>query len=293
MEKIPFIGAGTHLYRFLNPAARHFWPSIGELLSNQTLFLNSRTNFNDPYDSRPIVDNDLSTAAIRTYCQQAIQNPINPRRSITSVARILELKSSGRTHLNKKMIENIKIEMRQATDDFLDRAGLVSFSLTAENPLLWGHYAELFMGICAIFRRGISASSALSMCARVSYVNKRPRLPVSLFHQMAATRMLGGAYDDLANEIFFLSFLHKSVYWGYEQEARIFYPFSALEKLPFGPDELIGFILGPKSPPEFERRMRMEIATRRPSVVLHKSSLSETDFRIIIPHEFSAQHARV
>ena len=44
------------------------------------------------------------------------------------------------------MVENIKAEMRQATDEFLDTAGLLSFSLTAENPLLWGHYASVVYG---------------------------------------------------------------------------------------------------------------------------------------------------
>jgi hypothetical protein len=67
MEKISFVDARTHLFRFLNPAAEHFWPTIRDLLSERTLFLNSRKNFNDPYDSRPIIDNDLSSAAVRAY----------------------------------------------------------------------------------------------------------------------------------------------------------------------------------------------------------------------------------
>jgi len=111
---------------------------------------------------------------------------------------------------------------------------------------------------------------------------------MSLFHNMATTRMSGGNYDDLATEIFFLSFLHKSDDWSYEQEARIFYPFSALKKLPFAPDELAGFILGLKSPQELEQKIRLELKTHSRSVAIHRASLSEKDFRIIVPHEFRA-----
>jgi hypothetical protein len=287
MGNIPFIKAGTHLFRFMDPRTKHFWPTINDMLSQQVLFVNSRRHFNDPYDSYPIIENDLSSLAVRAYCDEMIQNPFNPNRTVTGMARILDLKASGRTRLTKKMVENIKAEMRQATDDFLDTAGLLSFSLTAENPLLWGHYAASFTGVCSIFNRSTSMSSSLSMCATVSYVDRRPRLPMSLFHEMSTKRMSSQPYDDLTNEIFFLSFLHKSNHWAYEQEARIFFPFSALKKLSFDAAELIGFILGPRSAPELEGKMRAEITARRSSVGLYNSSLSRNDFRIIIPHKFT------
>ncbi|HMG78869.1 MAG TPA: DUF2971 domain-containing protein [Xanthobacteraceae bacterium] len=290
MEKIPFVKAGTYLFRFMDSRTEHFWPAITDMLSEQTLFVNSRTRFNDPYDSHPIIENDLSTSAVRAYCEEMIKNPFDPKRSLTGIAHILDLKASGRTRLNKKMVENIKAEMRQATEDFLDTGGLLSFSLTAENPLLWGHYAASFAGICAIFRRSASTDSALSICASVSYVDKRPHLPMSLFHEMSIRRISGQDFDDIANDIFFLSFLHKSDHWAYEQEARIFYPFSAFQKLSFEPSELVGFILGPKSSSDLEQKMRTEIKKRRPSVALHKSSLSQNDFRIIIPHKFTQRH---
>jgi hypothetical protein len=289
MEPIPLVKDGTYLFRFMDCRSEHFWSAIADMLSQQKLFVNSRTRFNDPYDSYPIIENDLSASAIRNYCEAMIQDPFNAKRSLTGIAHILDLKASGRTHLNKNMVEHIRTEMRQATEEFLDKAGLLSFSLTAENPLLWGHYAASFKGICAIFKRSNSTNSALSICARVTYVDKRPHLSMSLSHKMATNRMSNQPYDNLANDIFFLSFLHKSRHWAHEQEARIFYPFSAFQKLSFEPSELIGFILGPRSSPELERKMRTEITTRRPSVALHQSSLSQSDFRIIIPHKF-AQH---
>src|SRR5262249_30051149 len=114
--------------------------------------LNSRKNFNDPYDSHPVIVNDLSSHSIRQYFNEAMQNPFNPKRALAGVARILASRANGKFHLKSKQIEKIKIGMRKNAEKILDNAGLLSFALSAENPLLWGHYAASFTGICAVFK---------------------------------------------------------------------------------------------------------------------------------------------
>jgi len=74
MKEITFVDAGTYLFRFMDPRSEYFWPAITDMLSQQQLSLNSRMNFNDPYDSRPIIENDLSNSAIRSYVQEAIHD---------------------------------------------------------------------------------------------------------------------------------------------------------------------------------------------------------------------------
>jgi hypothetical protein len=291
MNPIPYIKPGTYLFRFLNPSGPHFWPTITALLSEQMLILNSRRNFNDPFDSQPEIVNDVSSSALRAYLDDALQHPFNSRRSLASVARIMELKATGRTTLDKRHLENIKAGLHKSAEEILDAAGLLSFSLTAENPVLWGHYSASSTGICAVFRRGTSQNSGLSVCARVAYVDKRPQLPLSLIHEMTRRRMAHESYDDLVNQIFFLSFLHKSTHWAYEQEARIFHTFHAFKKLPFDSSEFVGFILGPRSSEELGQKIRGEIKRRRPSTGLDRSMLSATEFRIIIPHKFVQHHS--
>jgi hypothetical protein len=291
MLKFPYIEPGTYLFRFMDHRADHFWPTVGDLLSQNKLFLNSRTKFNDPFDSQPIIEDDLTNSSIRKYFNHVLEDPFNPNRSAISTARILEMKATGRTHLTKKSIQEIKTELFKNAHEFLDTAGLLSFSLTADNPLLWGHYAASFSGICAVFRRGTSADSALSVCATVTYVDRRPRLLLSLLHRLATLQMDNLPYDRIADEVFYLAFLHKSGHWAHEREARIYFPFNALKKLPFKPDELVGFILGPKSSEDLEMKMRDQIGALRPSISLDRSTLSENDFRIVIPHRFVRQHA--
>jgi hypothetical protein len=291
MENFPYVETGTYLFRFMDHRSTHFWSALTQILSEQKLFLNSRRNYNDPFDSQPIIESDLSNSSIRDYLQSALADPFNPKRSPQATARILELRASGATSLKKKRLESIKGSLRENAQKILDNAGLLSFSLTAENPLLWGHYAASFKGVCAVFRRGISLKSGLALCARVAYVDERPRLRLSLIHEMTRRRMADENYDELAKQIFFLSFLHKSRHWAYEQEARVFCPFHAFKKLPFDPQEFVGLILGPNSSDELQTRIKDEVGKRRPSISLDKASLSPTEFRIIIPHKFIRHHA--
>lgn len=283
---IPYEESGTYLFRFMDHRSTHFWTAITEILSEQKLFLNSRVNFNDPFDSQPTVKDDIKTSAIRQHLDDMIKNPFNPNRTSKSIAQILRFKSQGKTHLNKKQIDNVKRASRANAFEYLDKCGLLSFSLTPENPLLWGHYAASFMGVCVVFKRGDSISSALSICARVAYVEKRPQLPLSLLFKLGSARMADKPIDDLANEVFFRSFLHKDGHWEHEEEARIFFPFSAYKKIQFHQNELIAIITGPKSPPELIDRLKYEIHSRYSALALHQATLSQTDFRIVIPHKY-------
>lgn len=123
MENIPYIETGTYLFRFMDPRGQYFWPSITNMLSQNILVLNSRRNLNDPFDSQPIIDNDLSNSAIRDYFRNMLEEPFHPRRSLAGAFRILELKTSGKTNLNKKHVENIKAGLHKSAKEILDLAG--------------------------------------------------------------------------------------------------------------------------------------------------------------------------
>jgi hypothetical protein len=190
--------------------------------------------------------------------------------------------------LSDKQIQSIKAASRCNAFGYLDDCGLLSFSLTAEDPLLWGHYAASFKGICAVFKRGSSMQSGLCVCAEVCYVENRPELPLSLLFALGANRMQGKPFDELANEVFFLSFLHKDKHWAYEQEARIFYPFRALKTITFDPHELIGFIFAPNSSRELRDRLTSEVKAKRPDITLSEATLSSTEFKITIPSQYQS-----
>jgi hypothetical protein len=292
MEQPTYIETGTYLFRFVDHRAPHFWAAITNLLSKHELFLNTRKNFNDPFDSQPVIEDDLSNRALRDYIGEAIKNPFNPTRSTMSVAKILEMRASGKTVLKKRELEKIKHILHKNAQKILDDAGLLSFSLEIENPLLWGHYAASFSGVCIAFKRGPFPKSGFVMCAEVSYVDERPRLPLSLIQEVARRRTAGEKHDDITNKILHRAFLRKSKHWSYEQEARIFYPFGAGKNIAFDPRELAGFILGPNSSDDLFKGIKRAISDRSTPVTLDKAALSQTEFRVVVPHKYLRNRSR-
>jgi hypothetical protein len=255
------------------------------------LYLNSRIRFNDPYDSQPEIIDDLEPRQMRAYVREMLSNPWNPNRDLDFTSKILVLRERGATRLTKKHIANIKSGMRAHAKEYLDECGLASFSLTGEHPLLWAHYAASFSGICVVFRRSNALNSALCLSTRVKYVESRPQLPLSLIFQMVRTQRAGLPFDELANEIFFLSFLHKSQEWQYENEARIYYPFAASKKVLFAKSELDAILLGPSATPELEQRVRELIGSHSPTTAVHKASLRQNGYGVILPERFASAGA--
>lgn len=118
MEGLSYTRKGTYLFRFMDHRTTYFWPTVVDMLSNHTLFLNSRKNFNDPFDSQPIVKNDLSNSALRNYLNRATKDPFNPERSFAATANILEMEAHGKAALPKHRLAEIKEASARALKGF-------------------------------------------------------------------------------------------------------------------------------------------------------------------------------
>ena len=287
--KLPYVEPGTYLFKFLNPGAPHFWPAVADLLGEQKIFLSSRTSFNDPHDSNPEIEDDLSDSLIRNHAQEMLANPWRSDREPAEISQLLNLQAQGGIRLRKQQIAGIRAHARQTAKESLDQCGLASLSLTMDHPLLWAHYAAGYSGICVVFKRSNSLRSALCLCAKVSYCDSLPKLPVSLSYRMvAAQRANNEEFRELFDRIIFLSFLNKFRQWEYEQEARIVYPSRASTKIAFEKDELVGVVLGPRSSSSLEERLTGEVRRLAPSVRITKASLSSTDYKLALPDVFDA-----
>jgi hypothetical protein len=100
-------------------------------------------------------------------------------------------------------------EINEAITGFKEKIGIICFSETYDNPLMWAHYAGNYGGICVEYtsfriRRGLDDKSRL---LRVAYVEELPRLGSSV------------AKDPEISARLVLSF--KKMNWFYEREWRI------------------------------------------------------------------------
>ena len=249
------IRPGEHIFRFMDHRSEFFWPTIIDLLAERKLFLNSRTRFNDRFDSRPLIEEDLDVANAQLYLNEMIANPssvVEPDQA----SQLLKASAGIAPVLTPRHISGISQRLRLDADEFNDRCGLVSFSLALESRLVWAHYAAGFSGVCVDFCRREVPQSVLALCSRVVYVDQPPRLPLSLIHRLVTDQARGKSVDTICDQICLLSFLHKARDWDYEREARICYPLGSNTKCSFAPDELVGLIVGPKASTDLEQQLR-------------------------------------
>lgn len=91
-----------------------------------------------------------------------------------------------------------------------ERTGVLCFSATRKNPLLWSHYAEKHAGICLGFDVPEEA------CAPINYVDARLSAPAGFGHPFAngPKREEDRAFME---ELIYTKFSH----WKYEEEYRV------------------------------------------------------------------------
>jgi hypothetical protein len=154
--------------------------------------------------------------------------------------------------------------------------GLICFSRTWSNPLLWGHYAEKHTGIAL----GFDIPDAL--LSEVVYTSQRVRIEVD-----PATRA-AKLDDKLINRLLLTKFSD----WRYEEELRTFVQLDQLDKeaglyfLDFSPNlTLMEVILGPRCELPVER-IRTLLRNDLPQVKVLKARMGFREFRVVEDRSF-------
>ena len=128
--------------------------------------------------------------------------------------------------------------------------GVVSFTRTWKEPVMWSHYADSHRGIAIVLRRPKGTD-----LLRVKYSRTRPNIPLGWILDPERNEQTAAAIVD--------SFNVKSLTWKYEKETRILVKLAGCEvsgghyfiKIP--PDYLIGVIPGLRCAysPEYVRQL--------------------------------------
>lgn len=120
------------------------------------------------------------------------------RHQRLKIARLDELNDPFELWAIAQPNRRLRQALRQTKADFARLYGLLCFSLSWHNPLLWSHYADRHRGLALGF------DVAEEILKPVSYVTTRPTL--TKIDPTVATWLLFTKFVD----------------WQYEQEARIF-----------------------------------------------------------------------
>ena len=154
--------------------------------------------------------------------------------------------------------------------------GLICFSQTWSNPLLWGHYAEKHTGIALGF------DIPDHLLAPINYTEKRVRLPVD----KSTDRVV--LSDDVVGRLLITKFSD----WAYEQEMRVFVQLDDTTReagmyfMDFSSElNLMEVILGPRC--EFPiSRIRDLVSKEFPEARVSKARMAFRTFRVTEDRSF-------
>ena len=138
-------------------------------------------------------------STVRAYHFIAAQHALDDlRQRRLKIARIDELNDPFELWTIAQPDRRLRRALRDTKDEMSRRYGVLCFSLSWHNPLLWSHYADKHHGLAL----GFDVSSEILKA--VSYVARRPVL------------------KQVSIEVSHLLLFTKYIDWQYEREARIF-----------------------------------------------------------------------
>lgn len=221
--------------RYNESVSRYKYQNFDKLqyVSKEKLFISDPGNFNDPFDLRLNLHDDLSTAG---FSELALQK---------AFAAAIEEWPDIANHwfYDAKTFEKLKywttgklalIYVEQAIKERFTKFGVACFSTELNQPLLWAHYGTSHKGICVqYFVRPMTIALKTKLLQYpVNYTTILP--PISLTEVLFAPRNVGQRM--LAT---------KSIDWAYEKEWRLVHPTTkgGLVDMPEG-IELASIIVG-------------------------------------------------
>lgn len=208
------------LYKYRNCAQRTW-----ELLLNRKLFFATPDQLNDPLDSSIDMQAEYERAKKLVH-----ESDDHPDRRKSFLIFLLD-----GYHRFKDPASGEQIGLNKALQQFIQSLGILSFSRTPTDALLWSHYAEGHCGLCLGFDAEALELEGVFIKGDVEYASKPPY--VDLFLRM--TEELGEVvrpweeehkhsnkrgdefYTSQLSRLMRSNLLVKSEKWKYEQEHRM------------------------------------------------------------------------
>lgn len=201
--------APPYLYKFVSAESRYFQLAMHELFLHSRIFLSSRQDLNDPFDTWLPPMEFETVEQVSAYVSGVLNR--GPEGSK------LHDDFSAHTRDPAKFGEVSNVSLGHV----LDAAGIYSLTESIAHPLMWAHYGCSYRGIALMFD-----IFAMTTVLPVDYVDERPSNKPDL-----------GGLD-------MTQLLAKGTAWRYEREWRIVEPRRARTWTEIAPAAFKGIVLG-------------------------------------------------
>ena len=132
----------TKLFKFLSSDSKYFALAMHELMLHNRIRLSSRTDFNDPFDTRFGLDIPDTPEVVANF----IEGIVTRRDATDSV--------DGYVEKARKNPAKFREDIERSMGASLDAIGIYSFTEDVNHPLMWAHYANSHRGVALIFNHG-------------------------------------------------------------------------------------------------------------------------------------------
>lgn len=211
------------------------------------IWLSSRTDFNDPFDTRFAIDFPDSPDVVVKFIQGI---------SVRHGSRGDPSPFIERLHSDP---QSAHADIRKSTDSSLDSFGIYSMTQNVWHPLMWAHYADSHRGLALIFRHGAAVNWG---AFPLRYEDEYPRAMldedgIPMYHAFVKGRD-----------------------WAYEDEWRIVSHTAAHSYLELPHDRFAGVVFGANAKQEtydfILDMIKQRAAAKLPPVAVYRAEASES-----------------
>lgn len=247
-------------YRHLQGEYREWTKRI---LTDSVLHFARPSAFNDPFDCKVHFRPSVSREELKRKHVDLV------RRYMPELNRA-QLRAKVASDLKSFDPEKFLAQMTSGLQDAIDGLGVLSFSATDRNILLWSHYAAGHTGICLKFV-ATDYTPFFGLAQPVDYIPDCPEIDL-LSHT-----------PDQQIQAFLLT---KAIDWKYEEEWRIIDHDEGAGNKVFPEELLVGVTFGARMDPEDKEAIAEWVSGRKTPVQLSQASLGSGSFSLEIePYE--------
>lgn len=247
-------------YQSLNGAAANY---LINTLVNRQIHFSSPKSFNDPFDCKPVFENNLDREIFVENYIISLQRKTaylseSYLRGQAEKAWSVASSASGGS-------EAVALGYQKFMGRHLENSAIYCVSEIKDDLLMWAHYADSHRGICLEFSPG---SDFLQAVLPVDYRLQRPQIKI-----FDRTNELANAKN---------TYLTKSIHWAYEKEWRVVEVAKPAGLREFNDGDLTGIIFGSAISKSMENTIRSIIEKSHMKVQFYRAVVDNRNFRLNI-----------
>lgn len=245
------------LYRY-----RHLYGAHRErtkrILTDSVLYFANPTTFNDPFDCKVHFQSSFSVEELKRkylYLMKERIPDLNRKQRRSKATDDIKAMNPD------KFLSQIAAKLQ----DSVDNVGVLSFSATDRNILLWSHYAAGHAGLCLKFI-ATDHTPFFGLALPVGYVPTCPEINVL------------GPPDKLIDAFL----LTKAIDWSYEEEWRIIDHHRGAGDKVFPAELLVGVIFGARMTAEDKQAVVEWVSESKSPIEMFQASAASGSFSLEI-----------